>query len=144
MDTEYRKHPGNIIPEEYQGWKFNWSEAEKNGDIIYELFVRDDYKVQGRISFKLEGGVADINIVETAPHNYGHGGQYQGVGGHLFAIACECSLEAGFDGVAAFTSKSNLVEYYKKELGAVEVLPRRLVIYEREAQALLERYMKKR
>jgi hypothetical protein len=30
-------------------------------------------------------------IVETAPHNYGHNGKYIGVGGHMFAIACQCS-----------------------------------------------------
>lgn len=37
--------------------------------------------VQGRIALKHEdGGVVNIDIVETAPHNYGHNGKYEGVG----------------------------------------------------------------
>lgn len=30
--------------------------------------------VQGRISLKIDGGIADVDIVKTAPHNYGHAG----------------------------------------------------------------------
>ena len=102
-----------------------------------------DDTVQGRIALKIEGGVANIDIVESAPHNYGHVGKYIGVGGHLFAIACQCSLEAGYNGVVAFTSKSDLVEYYKKELDAVEIMPRRLVIFEDAAEILLDKYIRK-
>ena len=77
---------------------------EKNGYHIYELFVKDDDTVQGRISLKIDDGVADVEIVETAPHNYSQKGIYTGVGAHLFAIACQISLNAGCDGVVAFTS----------------------------------------
>jgi len=58
------------------------------------------------------GGVADVDIVETASHNYSPTGRYEGVGAYLFAIACQVSLDAGCDGFVAFTSKSDLVEYY--------------------------------
>ena len=50
---------------------------------------------KGRISLNIDGGVANVDIVETAPHNYGHNGKYEGVGGHLFAIACKVSMESG-------------------------------------------------
>lgn len=143
VDTEYAERIAEIKKKDYTGWKFDWSTTQKNGYTIYELFVEDDDTVQGRISFKIDGGVADIDIVESAPHNYGHNGKYIGVGGHLFAIACRCSLEAGCDGVVAFTSKSDLVEYYKKELKAVEVMPRRLVIFEDAAEILLDKYIRK-
>lgn len=143
VDTEYMERITAIKKKEFADWKFDWSTTQKNGYTIYELFIDDDDTVQGRISFKIEGGVADIDIVESAPHNYGHNGKYIGVGGHLFAIACQCSLEAGCDGVVAFTSKSDLVEYYKRELKAVEVMPRRLVIFEDAAEILLDKYIRK-
>lgn len=143
VDTKYTEHITSIKKKEYAGWKFNWSTTQKNGYKVYELFVEDDTTVQGRISFKIEGGVANIDIVESAPHNYGHNGLYIGVGGHLFAIACQCSLEAGCNGVVAFTAKSDLVEYYKKELNAIEIMPRRLVIFEDEAKVLLDKYIRK-
>ncbi len=53
------------------------------------------------------------------------------------------SLDAGCDGVVAFTSKSNLVKYYMDKLNAVEITPRRMVILEKAAQILLEKYMRK-
>lgn len=39
---------------------------------FYELFLADDDTVQGRISLRIDGGVANVDIVETAPYNYGH------------------------------------------------------------------------
>lgn len=87
--------------------------------------------------------MANVEIVETAPHNYGHNGKYEGVGGHLFAIACKASMDAGCNGVVAFTAKSSLVDYYKKLLHAVEIAPRRMAILEDAAKILLDKYMKK-
>ena len=65
------------------------------------------------------------------------------MGAHLFAIACQISLDAGCDGVVAFTSKSDLVGYYMDKLNAVEIMPRRMVIFEDAAQILLDKYMRK-
>jgi len=143
VGTHYVKRRTRIQKKEYVGWKFDWSISEKNGYTIYELFVDDDDTVQGRIGLKIDCGVANVDIVETAPHNFGHNGKYEGVGGHLFAIACQVSLENGCDGVVAFDSKTDLVEYYKKELCAIEIYPRRMVLFEEAAQRLLEKYMKK-
>lgn len=143
VETEYRLRTTSIKPKDYKGWKFNWSITEKNGYDIYELFLKDNDTVQGRISLKIDRGVADVDIVETAPHNYGHMGMYEGIGAHLFAIACQVSLEAGCDGVVAFTSKSDLVDYYKEKLNAIEVWNKRLVIFEDSAQRLINKYIKK-
>ncbi|MED9902788.1 MAG: hypothetical protein UFG06_01255 [Lachnospiraceae bacterium] len=141
--TEYRLREIPIQPADYKGWKFNWSSTEKNGYHIYELFLKGDNIVQGRISLKVDGGVADVDIIEAAPHNYSHFGTYEGVGAHLFAIACQISFEAGCDGVVAFTSKSDLVRYYMNKLNAVEITPRRMVIFENAAQILLNKYIRK-
>jgi hypothetical protein len=143
VETEFRERLLPISKTEFQGWKFDWRKTEEQGYFIYELFIKGDEEVQGRISLRIDGGVADVDIVETAPHNYGHSGKYIGVGGHLFAIACQCSLEAGCDGVVAFTSKSDLVEYYKRELNAIEIMPRRMVIFEDAAQLLIDKYIRK-
>lgn len=143
VETEYSERIYPIAKKDYAGWKFKWDKTATNGYSIYELFLKDDDVVQGRISLKIDGGVADVDIVESAPHNYGRNGKYIGVGGHMFAIACQCSLEAGCDGVVAFTSKSDLVEYYKKELNAVEIMPRRMVIFEDAAQILIDKYIRK-
>ena len=143
VDTEYIERITEIKKQEYSDWQFDWHITQKNGYTVYELFLENDDTVQGRISFRIDGGVADVDIVESAPHNIGHNGKYIGAGGHLFAIACQCSLDAGCDGVVAFTSKSDLVEHYKTELNAVEVMPRRMVLFEEAAQILIDKYIRK-
>lgn len=143
IDTEYRKRTVPIRPKDYKGWKFKWNKTEEKGYIIYELFLKDSDIVQGRISLKIDGGVADVDIVETAPHNYGHKGKYEGVGAHLFAIACQCSWEAGCDGFVAFTAKSNLVEHYMETLNARIFFDRRMYIDEDAANILLDKYIRK-
>ena len=100
VETEYRMRETIIRPKDYKGWKFNWRITEKNGYDKYELFLKGDDMVQGRISLKIDGGVA-------------------------------------------FTSKSDLVGYYMDKLNAVEITPRRMVIFEDAAQILLEKYMRK-
>ena len=142
VETEYRMRRTPIRLKDYKGWKFNWGITEKNGYHIYELFLKDDDVVQGRISVKIDGGIADVDIVETAPHNYSHIGRYEGVGAHLFAIACQISFDAGCGGVVAFTSKSSLVEYYKEKLNAVILRDRRMYIDEEAARILLDKYMR--
>ncbi|MCM1100871.1 MAG: hypothetical protein NC079_01145 [Clostridium sp.] len=143
VETEYRLRLTPIKPKDYAGWKFDWSRTEKNGYDIYELFLADDDAVQGRISLRTDGGVADVDIVETAPHNYGHTGQYQGVGGHLFAIACQVSIESGCDGYVAFTAKSNLITYYQKVLNARVASGQRMYIDEPAADILIKKYIRK-
>lgn len=142
VDTEYRLRTVPIKTKDYKGWKFDWSKTEKNGYNIYELFVKGDDIVQGRISLRIDGGVADVDIVESAPHNYGHTGKYHGVGGHLFAIACQISLEAGCDGVVAFTAKSDLIEYYAKILDAKLAKGQRMYLDEKAAEKLIRTYIK--
>lgn len=95
------------------------------------------------VDIVIDGGVADVDIVESAPHNYGKNGKYKGVGGHLFAIACQCSLEAGCDGFVAFTAKSDLVDYYMKTLNAQIVRGNRMYIDEDAANILIDKMMQK-
>lgn len=143
IETEYRRRTELINKKDYIGWKFDWSKTEKEGYNIYELFIKDDDIVQGRISLKIDGGVADVDIVESAPHNYGHFGKYQGVGGHLFAIACQISNEAECDGFVAFTAKSGLIDYYTRTLNAKIAGGQRMYIDKVAADILLDKYIRK-
>lgn len=143
VETEYIKRTTPIKPIDYKNWKFKWNITEKDGYDIYELYVKGNNLVQGRISLRIDGGVADVDIAETAPHNFGHDGQYTGVGGHLFAIACKISVDAGCEGFVAFTSKSSLIEHYKETLGAKVLNGQRMFIDEAAAHVLIEKYLKR-
>ena len=140
--TKYYMRTVPIDAADYAGWKFDWGKTQKSGYTIYELLVCGDDTVQGRISLRIDGGVADIDIVESAPSNYGHSGRYEGVGGHLFAIACKISKEAGCDGFAAFLAKSNLIDYYERTLHAKIVRGNRMYLDEEAANRLIAIYLR--
>ena len=126
-----------------EGWKFDWLHVSLGHDI-YELFLKNDPIVQGRVAVCMDKGFARVDIVETAPHNFGHTGRYEGVGGHLFAIACKISWDNGGDGVVSFTAKSKLISYYEQKLNARRVGgTQQMFIDEAAAQILLDKYIRK-
>ena len=81
-----------------------------------------------------------VNIVETSPKNKGKNGIYQGVGAHLFAIACKLSWDVGNEGFIQFKAKSNLVEHYKKTLNAQCIDEQNMFIDSYAALNLIKKY----
>jgi len=66
--------------------------------------------------------------------------KYLGVCGNLTAFGCKLSMEYGFGGVIAFTSKTALISHYKKTLGAVHLGGNRMAILEPNAKSLINNY----
>jgi hypothetical protein len=109
---------------EYKGWKFNWTDPEKKGSVVYALRVENDPtgEVQGLIAFHPddENGFLFGDLMESNPANIGHEGIYLGIGAHLTAFACKTAKEKGFD-TYFFVAKTELIEHYKKTLGATQI-----------------------
>ena len=83
--------------------------------------------------------------MESAPHNLGINKKFDGVGGHLFAIAIKLSYAMGFNGYIFFETKNmGLVEHYSEKFGASRIPTKlhdyRMEINEVNAQKLLEQY----
>lgn len=62
----------------------------------------------------------EIGLVESSQYNKNNK-EYLGIGGHLFAEAIKQSFENGFDGFVYFDAKSDLINYYRKKLGAKQI-----------------------
>lgn len=113
---------------------------------IYKLQIKHDTVIQGLIALtKFEKDQAVyVNIAESAPHNLGKNKKYNGVGGHLFAIAVYRSIELGYGGFVFMDAKNTeLVEHYQKTLGATFLgipHPYRMFIDEDAAKRLLNVY----
>lgn len=122
------------------GWRFDWSLPSKDGYTVYQLNLKNSKTIQGLLATKPDEGFINVALVETAPHNYGSEGKYDGVGGHLFAIACKQSFDAGLDGYVSFTAKTKLVGYYHEKFGAIPIDGQRMYIDTRNALKLLEQY----
>ena len=104
-----------------KGWDFVWKEQFENENYeTYALCLRDSDEFQGLITFEVKPKDSSVEVItiETAPHNYGRKGTYDGVGGHLLAIAIKKSYELGFEGHIYLKVKTNLINYYMNKFGA--------------------------
>lgn len=113
-----------IIPKEseFTNWIFDWSLPLKEGFSIYQLKADGDDRVQGLIALKVDklNSAVEIGLVESSQYNKNNK-EYLGIGGHLFAEAIKQSFENGFDGFVYFDAKSDLINYYRKKLGAKQI-----------------------
>jgi hypothetical protein len=128
-----------------KGWLFDWTDEELNNCNIYKLLVDGNDTIQGLVAAEVVRGAIYVNLAESAPHNRGSGKRYEGVGGHLFAIAIKLSYAMGFDGYIYFDAKNiELVEHYSDMLGATMAPSRiheyRMEVLEEVAHEVIERY----
>ncbi len=105
------------------GWLFSWNNEFKFADRkIYKLTISSNPTIiQGLISIGDYGDHFYLHLIESAPFNVGKRKVYEGVPGNLFAFACKCSWDKGYQGFLAFISKTRLIGHYEKMLSATQV-----------------------
>ncbi len=104
-----------------QGWLFNWNHKHLSNSDVYKLTLKGDPVIQGLVAIedRPDSKAVHLSLAESAPHNKGATKQYDGVGGHLFAIAVQKSYENGYGGFIYFEAKNmELVKHYQDEFGA--------------------------
>lgn len=105
------------------GWRINWARLPKDIEI-YALATSSDNEIQGLIGIRNDATAkaAYLYWACTAPHNNIHdfGKQkYSGVGGHLFAIAADKSVQWGYDGLMyGYAANEELLKHYIATLHA--------------------------
>ena len=130
------------------GWHINWDEIPKNVEV-YALALRETNEIQGLVGVRNDhdAQAAYIHWACTSPHNNKHeygSKKYDGVGGHLFAIAIDKSFEWGYDGVVhGFAANMELVKHYMESFNAEHLgmlHPYQIVIGTDDAKKILEVY----
>jgi len=124
------------------GWRFNWkTEFSTSDKQVFKLVLQQQPEIiQGLVCLSVMSDHLYMNLIETAPHNFGKNKQFIGVLGNLVAYVCKLSFEYGFDGEMAFDAKTVLIEHYEKELGARHWGGQRMVIWRDAAIKLTNRY----
>lgn len=109
------------------GWYVNWAKFPQEVEI-YALVLKGTVDIQGLIAIEPRKDAQSLHIhwACTAPHNniWENGKKkYSGVGGHLFAIAGNKSIQYGFGGyVFAEAMNEKILEHYQKFYHA-EIFP---------------------
>ena len=128
-----------------KGWNFDWTDKMLSYANIYKLQIKDDDVIQGLVATEPVRGAVYIPLAESAPHNLKPHKTYEGVGGHLFAIAIKLSAIMGHGGYVFFEAKNEeLATHYTDNFGAQRVKTRlhdyRMEIELEAAQELIEKY----
>lgn len=95
------------------GWEqaFDWQEYF-NGDLsveVFKLMIRGSTRIEGIVALQIREDHVFVLLAESAPHNRSDDREFYRVGGHLFAIACQRSIDSGLDGYVALDAKTNLI-----------------------------------
>ena len=133
---------------EKNGWGINWIKVPKEVEV-FALALKENNEIQGLVGVRNDADVkaAYLHWACTAPHNNKHvlGKQkYSGVGGHLFAITVEKSMQWGYEGtVHGFALNKELLNHYIDVLGATylgALHPYQFAFSRMASQKLLEVY----
>ena len=125
-----------------KSWNFDWlEELSKKDRKVYKLtIINNPAIIQGLTSISDFGDHHYLHLVESAPFNLGRQKLYKGVPGNLVAFACKLSWDNSNQGFVAFQSKTKLIEHYETTLGATHVGGHKMVIFPKEALALIKKY----
>lgn len=126
-----------------QKWTFDWAKMSKECSDIRALKVKGLDEIQGMIAMEHQkDGSVFVKLVESAKHNRGENKKYEGVGPHLFAIACKEAKDNGADYIY-FDAKTKLINYYNYKLGAELIgSGNRMVIDGNPFYNLIKKYFK--
>lgn len=130
------------------GWYANWADLLSENEI-YALVVEGTVDIQGMVAIakNIDMGAVYINWMCASPENnklLKGDVKYLGVGGHLFAITAQKSMEFGFDGLMyGFAANQELLEHYMEVFNAefIGILhPYQFAIDEDNAKEIVEVY----
>ena len=105
------------------GWYVNWNELLEENEI-WALVIHGSVDIQGLVAVRPEENMtaAFVTWKCAAPENnplLTNKKRYEGVGGHLFAIAAHRSMAYGFDcAISGFAADRELMEHYCRAFGA--------------------------
>lgn len=134
------------MPLKKDGWKFDWNKLIKEKNTkSYVLKLKGNYQsIEGVIQLRIENDMLIMDVIEIAPHNFGSSDKrFDHVAGCLIAFGCRESfkIKGNYKGFLTFTSKTNLIDWYKKKYGATQALGQRMFIDDLTGLKLIEKYL---
>ena len=130
------------------GWYVDWSELLKENEV-YAIVVKGTVSIQGLVAVRPDCTMKTsfITWMVAAPGNNPEKvdfKKYNGVGGHLFAVAAQRSAEYGYGcAISGFAANKKLMEHYCKVFGAEAICmlhPYQIFIPEESGKHIREVY----
>ena len=104
--------------------------------LIRDLHYRRDVN-----SLSREADHVFVHLIENHPQNVGRNKLFSCVAGNLFAYAAKLAFDLEHDGFVCFVAKTELIEHYRKTLGATRIgRSQRMFLDTVAAQKLIRSY----
>lgn len=97
------------------GWEkeFDWMiYFHRPNHEVYKMVIPGNDEIQGAVALEPRREHVFVHLVESAPHNRQPDQEFMLVGLHLFAYACQRSVELGFEGFVSLVAKTALIRLY--------------------------------
>lgn len=129
-------------------WIFNWKKLNKNIEIL-GLYVEGDKRLQGLIAYenKKEDYAYMVHLIESSYFNYKNNPknkekvkEYSGIMESLFFEILKLSIKEGYEGYVYFISKTILVDYYHKKLGAIYIGNNKMYIFKNNLNIIAKNF----
>jgi hypothetical protein len=130
------------------GWYVNWATIPKECEI-YALTAKGDGSIEGLVAVRNDRHIKLLFLYWAcaAPHNnkqISGKKKYEGVGGHLFAIAANISKQWGYDGeMQGYAANQELCEHYMRTFKATHIgrlHPYQIFIDAEQANSIIGEY----
>ncbi|MFM9960427.1 MAG: hypothetical protein ACKV2Q_04295 [Planctomycetaceae bacterium] len=122
-------------------WQFDWAKELGHAEVFKLVVPEVGKEIHGLISLSREADHVFVHLVENHPRNVGRRKQFAGVAGNLFAYAAKISFDLGHDGFVSFVAKTELIDHYRRTLGATCIgRGPKMYIDSRAAKKLIESY----
>ena len=141
LDTEVLRASRKDLKALGPKWRFNWIEEQSRSEIYKLIVPARDGTIQGVISLSREADHVFVHLIENHPQNVGRNKLFSGVAGNLFAYAAKLAFDLEHDGFVCFVAKTELIEHYRKTLGATRIgRSQRMFLDTVAAQKLIRSY----
>lgn len=129
-------------------WYVNWADLLKENEV-YAIVLKGTVAIQGLIALRPDDNMRAVFItwMVAAPHNnpeISSQKRYNGLGGHLFAVAAKRSDDFGYDGATTgFAANQELMQHYCSTFNAEAICmlhPYQIFIPEEEGAKIQEVY----
>lgn len=147
VSSEIVKVDTKTIPLKKDGWKFNWRQLSKEGNVFILRTLNSTEQIEGILCLKIVDEMLVMEALELAPHNIGQKNKRYGyVAGCLIAFACRESfkIKGDYKGFLIFVSKTNLIKWYSEKYGAELALGQRMFIDWENGEELINKYLNRK
>jgi len=122
-----------------KNFNFDWSKESQY--LIHQIHIKGEEEILGLMSiidipkeFRIH-----INLIESSMKHRGKGKQIDNIAGCLISYCCKLAFEKGYDGFVSLIPKTQLINYYHKTYGFVQV-GTQMAVFDEQSRLIISKY----